>query len=98
MFANFFQILILIFIKCFHVLPSHTIAFSQTSIFTYITGDGSASTLWDNRRLLKYHKDKDMKLPPFTNAYILKRLNPNSKIIIMRKTYLELAIFCILFI
>ena len=51
--------------------------------FKFLTGDGSASTLWDNRNLLKHHKDKQMNLPPFTNADIIRKLIPNAKIIIL---------------
>ncbi|XP_060594940.1 carbohydrate sulfotransferase 15-like, partial [Ruditapes philippinarum] len=48
-----------------------------------IFGDCSASTLWDNRKLLQFHRDNRMKLPPFTNAEIVKKINPDAKIIIM---------------
>ncbi|XP_045184131.2 carbohydrate sulfotransferase 15-like isoform X1 [Mercenaria mercenaria] len=46
-----------------------------------IFGDFTPSTIWDNHLLNKEAKKLNMSDPPYTHADVIKRLNPNARII-----------------
>ncbi|XP_068183492.1 carbohydrate sulfotransferase 15-like isoform X2 [Antennarius striatus] len=55
----------------------------------FITGEASASTMWDNRVLHNLRKDKDESEPPFLAQDFIHTVQPNAKIIIILRDPVE---------
>ncbi|XP_053380249.1 carbohydrate sulfotransferase 15-like [Mercenaria mercenaria] len=55
---------------------------TRTGFHNAIFGDFTPSVIWDHRGLLSEAIWRNMTEPPYTNADLIKRLNPNAKIIV----------------